>query len=120
MKIPKIEAKDLNPVNINTVKKDLIKEQAKIIAEAPQKTAQEKSMDELEALLDTIGRLENNIQYEETHPLDFAASAPIESHEEALAELKFLKSDKFKHEAYNAQANINHDDVVNLFVDEVL
>jgi hypothetical protein len=120
MNIPKIKDGDLNPVNINVLKKDLIKEQAKVIAEAPMKTPQEKSLNELEALLDTIGRLENNIQYDEAHPLDFAASAPIETFEEALAELKFIRGDKFKEEAYLAQANIKHDDVVSLFVDEVL
>lgn len=120
MKIQKISEQDVNPVNIPAVKKDLIKEQAEVINENPQITSQQKSLDELEALLDTIGRLENNIQYEESHPLDFAASAPIETHEEALAELKMLRTDKFKEEAYNAQANVNPDDVISLFVDEVL
>ena len=70
-------------------------------------------------LFSALDKLENIIHTDNSsHPLDKASSAPIETPDEARMELNFLKTAKFKNEAYGAQANIEAADVVGLFVDE--
>lgn len=67
-------------------------------------------------LLDALEKLENNLQTDDSHPLGRNENKPIETFEEALAELKFLKSsEKFKEFAAAAQANIEAKDVLSLF-----
>jgi hypothetical protein len=69
-------------------------------------------------LLDALDVLENKIQVDNNHPLSSEDYAPIESFEEALIELSFLKDDVFKREASNAQANVNPSSILELFADE--
>lgn len=69
-------------------------------------------------LLSALDMLENNKQLDDSHPLDRAGNAPIESFDEALIEINFLKSSNFKEQAYGAQANINAKDVLYLFVED--
>lgn len=66
-------------------------------------------------LLSAINKLENNIQMDDIHPLSRRDSAPIETYEQALIELNFVKSPKFVQEAYGAQANLNPQDIMYLF-----
>lgn len=68
-------------------------------------------------LLDAITSLENNIQADNSHPLSRADYQPIDTFSEALSELKFFSSDMFKSQASSAQANLNAEDIVSLFVD---
>lgn len=67
-------------------------------------------------LIDALEKLEDNIQVDNSHPLDYSKNAPIETYKEAIKELKFIKTQKFLDEASNAQANININDVLSLFV----
>lgn len=69
-------------------------------------------------LLSALEMLENNKQMDNNHPLDRIGNQPIENFDEALEELKFLQSDKFKLNASGAQANINAIDILSLFVSE--
>lgn len=69
-------------------------------------------------LLDALDVLENNIQPDNNHPLSREDYAPIESYEEALIELNFLKESDYAKEASPAQANINPGSVLELFADE--
>lgn len=69
-------------------------------------------------LLSAIANLENNLQIEDNHPLGRLSNAPIETFEEALAELAYLKSPKFKETALQAQANIKAKDILYLFQEE--
>ena len=69
-------------------------------------------------LLQALDMLENNIQVGGDHPLDKPSNTPIESFDEALIELSFLKSPTFKEEASAAQANIKPEDILSLFVGE--
>ena len=67
-------------------------------------------------LLDALGKLEDNLQMDNSNPLNYSKNAPIETYREALKELKYIKTQKFLDEASNAQANINIEDVLSLFV----
>lgn len=69
-------------------------------------------------LLSALDKLENSIVLNDIHPLDRRQNQPIETFEEALIELSFLKTATFKEQAYGAQANILPEDVVGIFVDE--
>ncbi|TAL69812.1 MAG: hypothetical protein EPN82_04100 [Bacteroidetes bacterium] len=69
-------------------------------------------------LLTALEKLENNIQVEDIHPLSRRDAAPIETHDEALNELNFVKSNQFVQEAYGAQANLNPQDIMYLFTGE--
>ncbi len=69
-------------------------------------------------LLSAINKLENSIQMDDIHPLSRRDAAPIETYEEALIELNYIKSPKFAQEAYQAQANLNPQDVMYLFTSE--
>lgn len=69
-------------------------------------------------LLEALDMLEENIKYENSHPLDNAINAPIESFDEALIELSFMKTPFFKAQAKDAQANLKPEDVLSLFVSE--
>ena len=69
-------------------------------------------------LMSALEMLENNKQMDNTHPLDRIGNQPIETFDEALAELKFLQSDNFQVNASGAQANINAIDILSLFVSE--
>ncbi len=71
-------------------------------------------------LLNALDRLENNIQTDDSHPLDRAGNMPIESFDEALIELSFIKTPMFRAQASGAQANINPEDVAQLFTDSSL
>lgn len=66
-------------------------------------------------LLSAIDKLENSIQMDDIHPLSRSDSAPIETYDEALIELGYIKSPKFVQEAYGAQANLNPQDIMYLF-----
>jgi hypothetical protein len=69
-------------------------------------------------LLDAIDLLENNIQTDDnSHPLSKLDNAPIESFDEALIELSFVKTPFFKETASQAQANLTGADVAPLFVE---
>ncbi|MGA2296486.1 MAG: hypothetical protein ABSG15_02955 [FCB group bacterium] len=67
-------------------------------------------------LSDTINKLENNIHMNDIHPLDNKSSLPINSFKEAINELNFIKTDKFKTEALFVHANINPGEILDLFV----
>lgn len=89
------------------------------IAEKEQKDIKKPSPEwQQNILLQGLDQLENNIQMDDNHPLDKSASAPIETYEEALEELKFTKNSAFREYASPAQANIRGEDIISLFVDE--
>lgn len=69
-------------------------------------------------LLSAIEELENNLQIDDNHPLGKLSNAPIETYEEALIELSFLRSPIFKSTASQAQANIKAEDILYLFQEE--
>ncbi len=69
-------------------------------------------------LIDALDKLENNIHLDDSNPLDKLNNSPIESYEEALIELSFIKSPFFKTHASQAQANVNANDVMYLFANE--
>lgn len=60
--------------------------------------------------------LENKKQVENNHPLSQARFKQIQTFEEALKELDELRKEKFKEEGLKAQANINPESVVSLFI----
>ncbi len=95
----------------------------------PKKVAEQKQIDAAKVdksneawqkniLLDALDSIESSIGTSDSHPLDAAANAPIESFDEALIELNFIKTPMFAKYASQAQANINPEDVVALFADE--
>ncbi len=68
-----------------------------------------------EELLQTLEKLENNKQMDNSHPLKKSENAPIESFQEAMIELGYFKSPFFKVNASAAQANLRNEDVLYLF-----
>ncbi|GAB5464570.1 MAG: hypothetical protein Kapaf2KO_00060 [Candidatus Kapaibacteriales bacterium] len=92
-------------------KKDLEK------AETPNNAEKPKGW-EKQILLDALEKLEETISPDESSPLNYSQSAPIESYEEALTELKNLVSSDFKSIAAKAQANLTPADILYLFEDE--
>lgn len=73
---------------------------------------------EKQILLDALDKLENNINVEESGPLNYADAAPIETFSEAKAELEKLINSNFKEYASQAQANITPADILYLFEEE--
>ena len=69
-------------------------------------------------LLQTLDKLENSMQVDDSHPLGRLESAPIETYEEALMELSLIKEPGFKEHLADAQANISPESVLSLFVAE--
>ncbi len=69
-------------------------------------------------LLDALDSIESTLVKDGSHPLDTASNAPIESFDEALIELNFIKTPMFEKYASQAQANIKAEDVVALFAEE--
>ena len=69
-------------------------------------------------LLSALDMLENTIKTDEGFPLDKIENRPIETFEEAIRELAFLRTSKFRTEAVQAQANISAADVLSLFVED--
>lgn len=69
-------------------------------------------------LLDALTKIENNIQLDNSHPLDRPENQPIENFDQALIELNFIHSPFFKAQASGAQANLKPQDVIYLFKDE--
>lgn len=68
-------------------------------------------------LLDALSMIENNIQLDNSNPLDRLENQPIDSFEEALMELNWMKTPFYRAQAYNAQANLEPRDIVYLFVE---
>jgi len=69
-------------------------------------------------LLQAMDKLENNVQVNNNHPLGKANYEPIESFDEALIELGFIKSPFFKQYASEAQANLTAEQVMPIFAAE--
>ena len=61
--------------------------------------------------------IENNIQLDNSKPLDRLENQPIETYDEALIELNWMKTPFFKAQAFGAQANIEAIDVLSLFTE---
>jgi len=71
-----------------------------------------------EVLMQGLDFLENKIQMANTGLLlDKAENRPIESFEEAMAELSFVRTELFKSQASNAQANISPQVVFDLLTE---
>ncbi len=68
-------------------------------------------------LLDALSMIENNIQLDNINPLDRFENQPIESFDEALVELNWVRTPFYKAQAFNAQANLEARDIMYLFVE---
>lgn len=69
-------------------------------------------------LLQALDKLENNKQLDDIHPLDRQESSPIDSYEEALIELGFVKNNTSPSDLFGAQANLNPQSILSLFISE--
>lgn len=113
-KISNLDAKPYQPVEIN--KKEL--QNTTDAQNHSQKNQKVETNWQKDILLSALDSLENKIhEADNSHPLDIKFNAPIETNEEALIELNMLTSDTFKEQAYKAQANIDAQDIMTLFVD---
>ncbi len=112
-KIGNVEASPYNPIGLK--KSEISK---KIDNPTENKTKDvNKAEWQKDILLSALDNLENKIQPANNHPLDKVTNAPIETSEEAMIELSFLNTQIYKDQAYNAQANINVEDVMSLILD---
>ncbi len=102
-----IDTKELRPVSakVKNVQKDESAKKDNTVINPWQKNI----------LLQAIDLLENSMQTDNSHPLSRADYRPIDSFQEAMVEVKFLKNPSFKSEASQAQANINAKDIAYLF-----
>lgn len=116
MNITKIGNIDVSPYNPTTLKKS---ENSKKIDNSSNQNTKDVNKTEWQKdiLLSALDNLENKIQTANNHPLDKVSNAPIETNEEAMIELSFLNTDIYKEQAFEAQANINAEDVYSLFAD---
>ncbi len=70
-------------------------------------------------LLDALKTLENNIQLDNSNPLDRTENSPIESFSEAQIELNFIDAELFRKEGLEVHSNLNYAQVAYLFVNEI-
>ncbi len=119
MKVTEIRQAPIQAIDVKSFKPD-------VIAKAkPEKAIADKidlSSDSVnwqkDILLSALDMLEDKISVDSDYPLDRVENKPIETFDEALIELNFLKSAKFRNEASAAQANISAADILSLFIEE--
>lgn len=116
MKITEISSKKYDTFEPIELKKSDIQKNNISIADKLD-ISQNKSNWQKEILLDALTMIENNIQLDNNSPLDRIENQPIETYEEALIELNWMKTPFFKAQAHKAQANIDPNDVVSLFTE---
>lgn len=78
----------------------------------------EKAIWQQNVLLNAINKLENNIQVDKTNVLFSDENAPLESYQEALAELRKLVMENNQEYMRDAQANLTPKDILYLFEDQ--
>jgi hypothetical protein len=78
----------------------------------------EKAIWQQNVLLNAIDKLENNIQVDKTNVLFSDENAPLESYQEALAELRKLVVENNQEYMRDAQANLTPKDILYLFEDQ--
>jgi len=120
MNIKEIKPASIQNFDIPKFKPKISERKAEIIA--PQDVIEISKPDDWSKDILAVGlkSLENKIQLANNSysmPLDKVENSPIESYVEALEELKFFKTDKFKSEASAAQANISADIVKELLME---
>jgi hypothetical protein len=69
-------------------------------------------------LLATVEKLENSIHLDDNHPLDKINAAPLDTLEDVIVELNYLKQSFSADIFINAQANLKAENVMSLFVAE--
>jgi hypothetical protein len=69
-------------------------------------------------LLNAIDMLDNSKQLDNSNPLDRIENSPIETFDEAKAELGYFNTQKFRDEASGAQANLKPQDILYLFTED--
>lgn len=119
MRITEIRQTSLPAIDVQSFKPDAVAKQntEKVIADKIELSTESINWQK-DILLSALDMLEDKMNVESDYPLDRIENRPIETFEEALIELRFLQSDKFKNEAASAQANINAADILSLFVEE--
>ena len=117
MQISNIQAADKILNSSDELSIEQVRDKAKTNADKQKQSANLTNWQK-DILLTALEKLENNIQMDDIHPLGKRDAAPIETYDEALEELQFLKSPKFSQEAYSAQANLNPQDIMYLFTSE--
>ena len=118
MKVSEVQIQPQNVINYSPNNKLETTEKTDSIETASVKKNNNPVAWQKDILMQALDKLENNIQLDNSHPLDKVQSAPIESFEEALIELSFIKSPFFLENASQAQANLKPESVVNLFTSE--
>ncbi len=84
-------------------------------AEKTEKLSEEELLWRAVILNEGIEKAAKIMHTDNSHPLSAPENAPIETFDEALKELRFVNSEKFKREAAKAQANIKIEDALYLF-----
>ena len=118
MQVKEIKPISINQTEIKEFKPTAINKKNEMDTSSIQKTDLSINPWQKDILLQAIDMLENNKHLDDIHPLDRAVNAPIETFEEALLELNYFKTSKFRNEASSAQANLNPHDVLYLFQED--
>jgi hypothetical protein len=121
MKVTNIQLTPKDSGEIISYNSEIAEKTASVQQSQPAEEVSERKEWQLDILLDALDRLENNIQLDDNeqssnHPLSVKNFYPIESLEEAMIEISYIKSPFFKSNALEAQANIDAKDVASLFV----
>ncbi|MDQ1267013.1 MAG: hypothetical protein QG635_2166 [Bacteroidota bacterium] len=82
---------------------------------APAASSQPSVAWQKDILLQALDMLENSMHLDNSHPLDRVENTPIETFDEAVIELSFLKQPVFLQQASGAQANLKPEDVLPIF-----
>lgn len=112
MRITEIQFNPTQSIEFNEYKPTAVNKQEKknTTTNADTNTVWQKDV-----LLNVLDMLENNKQLDDSNPLDKAEAAPIETFDEAIAELRKFKQQLFNNEAQYVHSNINVNDVLYLF-----
>ena len=115
MKVTGIQSSQSTNVDFAVYKNGENEPKPKVATTAKKETTESTAAWQKDILMQALDRLENSVQMDDSLPLNKVSAAPIESFEEAMIELSFVKSPFFKKDAAAAQANVDPQDVASLF-----
>lgn len=118
MKITEIRPSNLQNIEAKVFKPELTEKPQVSVAKDKIELSQPNSNWQKDILLSALDMLESKISIDNDYPLDKIENRPIETFEEALIELQFIKTNRFKEEASSAQANISAEDILSLFIED--
>ncbi len=118
MKVTEIKSSELITTEIQAKSKKDIAVETRNIQKDKLEIKSPTQSQSTEILLKSIEKLENTKHLDNIHPLDRMENTPIETFQEALAEVQILKSRSSSDLLFKTQANLLNKNVLSLFISE--